>query len=346
MGVVARDYARGRKKEDFEVEVFHPQQAGRVKGVTQRNLIPILKWGHAAVLPGLIWHLKPFDIIHLHYPFYGSALLAVAASRIWNIPLVTTYHMKTRGSGWLGAIFTLYRKLLEPIVLKYTDILLISSKDYAKSINIKHSYLIEMPFAAKDLKRKEVGPSGNVRIIFIGGLDSAHYFKGLDLLIEACTSISQRKDWHLTIVGDGERREEFEALAKRRGIKNRITFTGRISDTELEEELSRSDLHILPSIDRSEAFGLVTLEAMASGIPSIVTNLPGVRTLVEHGKTGMIIAPGDGTDLRNAIVWMLQNKEAMSTFGKAARHRAQTVYAAKRLNEKLDSIYKILHRLS
>ena len=92
--------------------------------------------------------------------------------------------------------------------------------------------------------------------------------------------------------GDGEWRTEYEAQA-RASLGDRVRFVGDVADETLPDYYRAADALALPSIDRTEAFGLVLLEALACGTPVVASRLPGVRTLVDDGRTGFLVDPGD-----------------------------------------------------
>ena len=133
---------------------------------------------------------------------------------------------------------------------------------------------------------------------------------------------------------------EYQIQSQKLNIKNRVHFAGRVSSDDLSDYYRAANLHILPSIDRSEAFGLVTLEAAASGLSSIVSDLPGVRTLVEHKKSGIIVDPRDKNSLVLAITWALNNKEKLNEMGKFARTRVLENYPNSVCIERLRQAYK------
>ena len=229
-------------------------------------------------------------------------------------------------------------------------VVLVSSKDYSDSVDFHHKRLFELPFGI-DSDRFSPGDSSKIRkrygmsddatvMIFVGGLDDAHYFKGVDVLLAACAGLQKDSDWHLLIVGAGNRIAEYQIQSQKLNIKNRVHFAGRVSSDDLSDYYRAANLHILPSIDRSEAFGLVTLEAAASGLSSIVSDLPGVRTLVEHKKSGIIVDPRDKNSLVLAITWALNNKEKLNEMGKFARTRVLENYSNSVCIERLRQAYK------
>ncbi|MFA6131262.1 MAG: glycosyltransferase family 4 protein [Patescibacteria group bacterium] len=324
IGTVASTYVLALQAAGEEVVVFHP-----------KNTRSIFSHGHAAVIPSLLWLLRGFDVLHLHYPFYGADIFVWMASVLWNIPLVVTYHMKTKSSGWQGWFFELHRRFFEPFILKRARTILVSSKDYAASIGLKHRHLVESPFWIDETvftpqgknRRPEFSAGGHrLLFIFVGGLDDAHYFKGMSVLLRAFARLSLERAWGAIIVGDGNLRKQYEEEARKFGLADRVTFVGRVSAEDLPVMYRSADVHLLPSIDRSEAFGMVTLEAGASGLPSLVSDLPGVRTLVMEGETGFILPPKDVEALAEKLRWCLDHAKEIPFFGHRARMRIETTY--------------------
>ena len=345
IGSVADTYGEGLAQTGHDVAVFAPRsrsgERGAPRAYTRALLRPLFAYGNGAILPSLLWKLRGFDVIHLHYPFYGSAVLSVLAAKLTSTPLIVTYHMRTKADGWLGAVFTWYRKLVEPFVLRAAQVVLVSSFEYAQSVELNHPNIVELPFGV-DTKRFFPGEPTDetLNILFVGGLDEAHYFKGVDVLLRACARLPAKRDWHLVIIGDGSLRPSFEQQAKGLFRDERVTFVGRVSDADLPMWYRRSAMHLLPAIDRSEAFGLVTLEAAASGSPSIVSNLPGVRRLVEQRQTGFVVPPGDEEALATTIEWLLRHPQEREAFGDAARKRAEMMYDHDQLINRLQEIYE------
>jgi len=151
----------------------------------------------------------------------------------------------------------------------------------------------------------------------LGGLDSNHYFKGADKLIHAVSRLSIN-DYHLFLVGGGELIPDLEKLVKKFKIENRITFTGWQADERLVKFYQAADLFVLPSIDRSEAFGIVLIEAMACGVPVIASDLPGVRAVVRDSETGLLVKPRDVEGLKQAIEKILTDDVIRESYGISA----------------------------
>ncbi len=349
----------------FEVEVFTPKYKDSeklkaestkreiAKGVSQ--LKPFYQWGNAAVLLDLLRVLKGFDIIHLHYPFFGSDIITAFAAKLYKVPLIITCHMRPKASGFLGFTFKVYRLVLERFIFGSARGVLVSSLDYAKAHNINHLQLIDFPFAVDTdrftparsyspptMVESEGAPeSGDLKgghILFVGGLDNAHYFKGVDVLLRSCAKLTS--SWRLTIVGDGDCRFVFEALSKELAIDDRVMFAGSVPFDDLPKIYQSADIHVLPSVDQSEAFGLVTLEAMATGIPSVVSNLPGVRSVIEPEVSGLLVEPGSIESLTIALDRLLADEKLRKKMGEKARKRSEDQYYQAKRTVRLINIYK------
>src|SRR5262249_22381799 len=123
-----------------------------------------------------------------------------------------------------------------------------------------------------------VAPAEKI-ILQVGGLDRAHYFKGVRVLIDAMARLRD-VPCHAVVVADGHMRAEYEAAARAAGVADRVTFAGRVDDADLPALEQQASAFAFPSTDKSEAFGIAALEAMASGVPVVASALPGVRTIV------------------------------------------------------------------
>lgn len=334
MGNVADDHAQIFSEAGHEVSVFAP-------GV---SLTRIIKWGNAALAPQLLWKLRGFDVVELHYPFYGGAEWVWLWKRIFGRRkrLIVMYHMDTVGSGWLGVIFHIYRALLLKPILAAADRIIVTSRDYLASSYA--SFLADDPRVAEvplsvDIARFPQSAGRSKKALFVGGLDHAHYFKGVENLLLAFARVSHDvPDAELAIVGDGDMRKDYEARARGLGLGSRVKFLGGLSDESLVDAYRSASFLVLPSVDRSEAFGLVILEAAACGTPAIVSDLPGVRTVVAAGETGLIIPPGDVAALAAAMRKLFTESALSEDMGRAARTRAERQYSKEAVSSKLSTL--------
>ena len=288
-------------KTEHEVQTFHPD-----------NTRPLWRYGHGAFIPSLISDLKNFDLIYLHYPFFGGAEIVWLFKILHpKTKLIVQYHMDVAGLKPLVQILSWPAKLIRSSLLRRADVIVSASLDYIASSQIKNfaahhkNKFVEIPFGVDITpgspirsgmtKSDESGMTKN--ILFVGGLDQAHYFKGVNILLRAVTELTNI-NWQLNIVGDGNLRAQYEQLAKDLEIDNRVKFLGQISDTELAATRQEADLFVLPSINSNEAFGIVLIEALAAGLPCVASNLPGVRSVFGDNE-GLKARPGDIIDLKN-----------------------------------------------
>ncbi|MCR4314011.1 MAG: glycosyltransferase family 4 protein [Candidatus Uhrbacteria bacterium] len=355
MGNVAFEYVEHLRARGWNVHVFTLQDVhSTLDDPRHIHRIPsILHIGNAGVLPSLFHRLSGFDLVHLHYPFFGGAEPVIVRKAMRpDQGLVMTYHMDAAADGMKGAIFSAHRRLLFPWLVNRVDRILVSSLDYAK-----HSALAELdvddrieehPFGV-DLERFHPGVESELRerhgiphktpiLLFVGGLDAAHAFKGLSQLFEALGGLFTY-EWHLVVVGDGYLKETYRAQASDQGLESRMTFAGNVSHDDLPRYYRLADFHLFPSTKRAEAFGLVALEAAASGIPTIASDLPGVRTVVEDGATGLLVPPGDVDELKKAIMVFLEQVDMRQRLGLSARINAEQKYAWAPLIDRLEATY-------
>jgi glycosyltransferase involved in cell wall biosynthesis len=159
-----------------------------------------------------------------------------------------------------------------------------------------------------------------IKLLFAGRLTDQ---KGLPFLFSALGELSKLTDlppWSLTLVGDGPEKNTLAELARTLQIADRINFAGWLSRAELSETYRQHDVFVLPSLD--EGMPNVLLEAMASGLPSVVTKISGNEELVREGKNGFLVPPRDVRALAEALTRMLQKKDLRIQLGDAAREIA------------------------
>jgi len=327
MGTVAFHQAAALAAAGAQVTVFTPRhaRARRVPdGVEVVELGALAARGNAACLPQILSRAGHFDVLHLHYPFFGTAELLAARRLAIGPPLVLQYQMDVVGVHWKARVFRWHRRSALPLILRAADAIVVTSHDYAAS-SFLAPRLAELerklvaipggvdlgtftPAADRAAARAQFGLGDAPTVGFLARLDRAHYFKGLHVLIEALSLIPEAT---LVVGGDGEWRAEYEAQARAR-LGDRVRFVGDVADAALPAFYRAADVFALPSIDRTEAFGLVLLEGLACGTPVVASRLPGVRTLVDEGRTGFLVEPGDALDLAAKLGQCLRERAALA----------------------------------
>ncbi len=117
-------------------------------------------------------------------------------------------------------------------------------------------------------------------------------------------------------------------------------FDDTVADDELPSVYRSADLVVLPSLDRSEAFGIVLIEALASGVPVVASDLPGVRSIIENGRNGFTFETGDSADLAAKITLCLGDENLRLRMASAARAVALSRYRQADLWVEIDRIMR------
>ena len=144
---------------------------------------------------------------------------------------------------------------------------------------------------------------------------------GLDTLLAACRRLKERSDIAVIIGGSGPEAPKLERYIEQEGLSN-VRLLGNISAASLPDYYQAADAFVLPT-RTGEGFGLVLLEAFASGIPAIATRGGAQEEIVEHGRTGLLVPPGDPEELAEAVMSLSGSSELVTEMGAAARVRAE-----------------------
>lgn len=351
-GTVCYHNARVLAARGHDVHVYTaewPGQPDDPPGVRVHRLRPLLRLGNAPVLPQLT--RMPADaIVHLHFPFYaGSEFIALSRR-----PYVVTYHQDVELEGWPGRLTRAHDRTIGRAVLRRARRLCPTTIDYFQTSRFSglmaemQERIVAIPNGVDpavyrpgppdaSIKTQYALPSDYPVVLFVGSMDSAHYFKGVPTLLRA---LAQTTGIAALLVGDGDLRTEYEHIAECLGIRDRVRFTGRVAITELPRIYRTADVLVLPSETRGEAFGVVLLEAMSSGRPVIATELPGVRSVVSPGVDGFLVPPGDADALAAWICKILSlDPHARAEMGAAGRRKVEANFDWERIGDRLESLY-------
>ncbi|MFP4514639.1 MAG: glycosyltransferase family 4 protein [Parcubacteria group bacterium] len=311
-------------------------------------LKPLIQVGQAAVLPSLFFKLKKYDAIILHHPFFGTNEI-LYLYRLFNKKqkLYIYYHMDVKALNPVYKLLSIPGQICAKALIKQADKVIVSSLDYIKDSQIKKLYRSNpekyqaIAFHLNEdyyHKNFEIEDSNNIQLLFVGGLDKAHYFKGVENLIKACSKLEQ-KNWTLNIVGSGDLLDKYKKLVFNLNLDKNIKFLNNVNDKELKEIYKRSDIIILPSLNQNEAFGIVLIEAMANSTAIIASDLKGVNQVFDD-TCGLKVSPGNIMDLKNKIASLINKPQVIKNFKKEAFYLAQKRYLAKNIKEKWLKILK------
>jgi len=193
-------------------------------------------------------------------------------------------------------------------------------------------------FLAADARRgqlrHELGFTERERVI--GIVARLVPIKAHEVFLQAAAAVAERvPESRFVIVGDGERRNELEALSHRLGLGERLRFLGWRRDLDTVY----ADMDVVALTSRNEGSPVSLIEAMASARPVVATRVGGVPDLVEHGVTGYLVPPGDILRFARAIEDVLASPDRGRALGEAGRHRVHPAFSAQRLVADMDALY-------
>jgi len=349
----ARDLARrGHDVTVFTLDLGHRRCEGDPADFRIERLRTPLRYGDGGAVPQLASKLRKFDIVHLHYPFFGGAEYVYLASRLWGRRYFLTYHMDVYGNDALKRLaIGVYEPLLLKRIIRGASLVTGPGREYLKSSKagglFEWDKVVETGHGGVDVNRysprekdlpllRKYGLEGKTVVLFAGNLQP---FKGLHLLIDAIARIGDPA-LALLVVGGGYGEEGYRKQAREKGLEGRVVFAGPQSpEGALPDHFNLGDFLVLPST-HSESFGLVILEAMASGKPAVVSALPGPSRLVEDGVDGLIVRVGDVGDLLNKIEVLRRDPTRCREMGVRAREKVVRKYRWETIGENLEKAFR------
>ena len=285
-----------------------------------------------------------YDVLHFHLP-NPTAVISYLLVRPAGKTVVTWHSDIVRQARFLP--------FYEPFLLRFLnhcDVILPTSERYAQSSSFLRCFLPKchpVPLgidASRFSLSKEIAEKarelrarfGDRIVLFVGLL---RYYKGLEYLIDAMQDL----DAKLIIVGDGPMLEELEGRCRAKQLTSKVSFAGAVDEEVLPAYYHCCDVFCLPAIYRSEAFGVVQLEAMACGKPVVSTALDsGVPFVNLDGRTGLIVSPKDSDALSKAIDSLLSDRALAARLGKSARDRVLSEFTADRMARSVLAVYRRL----
>jgi colanic acid/amylovoran biosynthesis glycosyltransferase len=174
-----------------------------------------------------------------------------------------------------------------------------------------------------------------LRVLCVGRLVSA---KGHSVLLDGVARAAREGvRLQLTIVGDGPRRAQLEALAEELGIGHVVTFAGAVAHDRLPEVFAAADVFCLPSF--AEGLPVVLMEAMATAIPAVTTNVMGIPELVIDGENGLVVPPGRADLVAQALGRLAGDAELRDRLGRAGRERVMRDFDVRREARRLRDLF-------
>ena len=284
---------------------------------------------------------KNADVVHINVPFpLADAALLLSG---YKGKVVVSWHSDVVKQ---KKLMKFYKPFMDSL-LKRADVILTATQGHIDGSDYLPQYRSKcrvLPYGItpedylsverKPVLTEKLNDKNAVKVFFTGRLV---YYKGADILLKA---FAKAENCELFIAGTGELEKSLKHYAAVNGLDKKVHFLGFLPDEELKQAYADCDIFVLPSVVKSEAFGIVQLEAMVYGKPVINTDLPsGVPYVSVHGETGLTVPPSDPDSLAAAINRLASDRELRETFG---RNAAECV--AEQFNEKniIKELYRIL----
>jgi glycosyltransferase involved in cell wall biosynthesis len=302
--------------------------------------------GYPLLLRKVLNRFSP-DVIHVHVPNLSPFwLLALRPKQ----PIILHWHADVVSSEIDQRIARSYRfyRPFERALLRLASAIIGTSEPYLENSPAlkgfeSKSHMVPIGLDPARLHRPDAGAIEKLReqwrgkfILLAAGRFA--YYKGFDFLVEAVNGLS---DIILIIAGDGPYRQKVMNQVHRLGLSDRITLPGAVSDQELHTMMAACDAFCLPSIERTEAFGITLLEAMCFGKPLISTAIKGSGTgwVNKNGETGIVVPPGDMDALRRAIEYIMSERKLCHEMGLKAYERFQSHFHIQDVARQVEALY-------
>ncbi|MBI4365010.1 MAG: glycosyltransferase family 4 protein, partial [Candidatus Latescibacteria bacterium] len=280
---------------------------------------------------------RNYDLVHVHCPL--SPTLPLVALRVARQPIVGTFH----ATMFSDLPFRLFGRALLPYFRRIDRALAVSETAHACVARHFPGPIEIVPNGVNlerfrpGLARLEGFDEGIPNLLFVGRHDPR---KGLPELMTACARLAKRGlPFRLIVVGDGWMRRRVERMA-RGPLSGRVHFEGRVGNDRLPRYYASADIFCSPARG-GESFGIVLLEAMASGVPVVATDLPGYRTVLAPGAQGLAVPPRDPAALAGALGTLLLDPRMRRDMGDRGIETARR-YAWPVIVERLEEIYHSL----
>ncbi len=345
--------------EDTDTKVLVCRRKGRtiVEQIAGIEVTRASSMGMLSSLPlsvSFLWKFrrmaKDRDIIHIHMPFPLGDLACFLSG--YKGRVILWWHSDIVRQ---KKLMKLYRPLMEWL-LRRADCIVVATQGHIDGSKYLKPYQEKcriIPFGVdlkiekeadrwyeegRLLERSEEKPDA-VKFLFVGRLV---YYKGCRTMIEAFVQAAKGNSRiQLDIVGTGSLEPELKKQTEELGLTDRIYFHADVSDDELIQYFKECDVFVLPSLQRSEAFGLVQIEAMAFGKPVINTKLPsGVPYVSLHGETGLTVEPGDAAELAEAMQYLAEHPAERCRMGECARKRMEEQFRMETMLKRVLRLYE------
>lgn len=352
----------GHKVKVYTAKLPHTPTYEDYQGIQIHRFRAIARLFNYPILPGLLRALTrdQCDILHAHINSPITVDLTTFASQLTTTPLVITYHADALMSDlagpipffrtWLDHIYRRARKRAADTAKQ----LIVTSPMYRNTSHFLQDYLhkttvipatinpyfLDSPHTTTQAKESFGFTSNTTLLLFVGRLVP---YKGLHTLLQAFQQIhTHNPSVHLAFVGSGPLQSHLQKTSKHLKISTAVHFLGVLSRRRLRDAYTACDIFVLPSRSRSEAFGIVQLEAMAQEKPVVATTVGGVPYVTRNEETGLLVPPKNIRALKTALQRLIEDPALQQRLGHAGRKRVLTYFTREVTTRKLEAVYNTI----
>jgi len=349
LGWAQRQVSLGNKVVVVAPEDGAPE-VREIDGIRIRRIKTLLHFATANITPSLPLRLlqEPADVFHAHYPMPWNADWGVLIGRIRRKPVVLTYCNDLGGEGLKGLFGILYNRILLRLTLRLSHRVVASSPHYPRLSPHLRRHQHKTVVIPPGVDVEHFRPRGLTReahtIFFVGALQEHHRYKGLESLLRAVRIARKRvPELRLVVAGKGPKENIFSRLVAELGIEQHVRFLGFVSNEELRSWYNRCTVFAMPSLSwRQEGFGMVALEAMACGAPTLVSDVAGAIQDIREYDAAAVIKPGNYQEIAATLVDLLVNVERRRELGRNGRRLVEERYTWQQVTEKTLALYQEL----
>lgn len=338
-----------RDQVDLEVVVCNSARENRheaMDGVPVTRCAEFLNQHSTSICPTmpLELSLRSYDVVHFHYPHPMGVMAYLASRRPARHSVVVTYHSDVVRQ---KRLLKLYAPFMNRVLAR-AEAIICTSPNYIESSSTLQRFRDKcevIPYGidlsqfrsdaaveaeAREIRARYPGP-------LLIGVGRLIYYKGFEYAIRGMRGLDAR----LMLVGEGPLRGSLEQLARECGVADRVHFIGEKHNHEIAPYYYAADLFVFPSIARSEAFGIVQLEAMACGRPVLNTALAsGVPFVSRHGESGLTVAPESPEAFASGVRDLLADPERLRRFGAAGKARVEREFTKEVMAARTLELYR------
>lgn len=291
-----------------------------------------------------LWRIcRKYDVIHVHHPD-PMACMALFFSG-YRGKVVLHWHSDIVRQKYLMGLYRPFQNWLirRADLIVGTTPVYVEQSDDLKRAQHKITYL---PIGTEEIVPDLEGAHqlrekySNHKIVF--SLGRLVPYKGYHNLIEAAQYLSD--DYVVVIGGTGPLRESLEQLIKERKLEKKVKLLGFVKDEEVAAYFTACDIFVLPSVQKTEAFGIVQIEAMSCGKPVVATKIPGSGTawVNAHGISGLNVTPEQPKEIADAILTITKDRDAYEVYATGARQRFEKMFTKEKMVAGAMGIYERL----